>query len=299
MFKQLIATLTLSVIWLSLQAQLLDTDKRLFSDEPFFNEAFVRNNNIKSISTEHHFKPDKEKMYPKGVTITYDFSPNGKLTRQFTRFRVPGGGFDTSFIYYEYDQVGRWVTKRTTDNFGFFSLTYVYDARGNVVEEIYSRELNANQANSDFLLAKQYPMGIEKYEISYITSNFFKKKFLNNLGVPFKEISYATNADGKVTEETSTFITTRMLERKTYKYDDNGKLIEREEYTDVNRDVLLTFQYSYNAEGCLLDIKKLKNGQQVYVTEFMSNEKGIITAKLARDNEAKMIDVVKFSYEYY
>jgi hypothetical protein len=278
--------------------QIVNPEQNLFSDEPFFNPDFIKQNNIKSISSEYYFKPDKEMMHPKGISITYEFSPEGYINKQSTRFRMPGGEFDTTFIYYEFDKAGRWITKRTTDNFGFFSLTFNYDEKGNVVEEVFNRELNATASNGNFILSKQYAMGIEKYEITYFTPNFYKKQYLNNIGMPFKEIAYALNDQGKVIEETGTFLSTRMLERKTFKYDSNNRLAEKTEYSDVSRDMELLYKYLYDEKGNLLEIKKIRNSEPLLITEFMLDSKGFITAKLARDNVAKMIEVVKFSYEF-
>jgi hypothetical protein len=89
-----------------------------------------------------------------------------------------------------------------------------------------------------------------------------------------------------------------MLERKTFKYDSNNRLVEKTEYSDVSRDVELLYNYLYDEKGNLLEIKKIRNSESLLITEFMLDSKGLITAKLARDNAAKMIEVVKFTYEF-
>jgi hypothetical protein len=279
-------------------AQILDPEKNMFSEEPFFNSATIAANKIKSITTEHHFKRDKEKMHDKGIRVIYEFDESGKLIKYMNVFRKYEGERDTVFIFYEYDENGRWTVKRTTDNFGFYSLTFTYDSKGNIVEETFSREINAGGSNGNFVLAKQYPMGVEKYEFQYFSPAFYKKKYLNNLGTPFKEVSYMFNDKGKLAEETGTFMTTRMLERKTFEYDEKLKLNKKTEYTDVVRDVVNTFIYVYDANDVLLEIRHMKNEDFVKVTEFMLSDKGLVTAMLTRDNVAKMIEVVKFSYEF-
>jgi hypothetical protein len=279
-------------------AQILDTEKSMFTEEPFFNAAAIAANNIKSITTEHHFKRDKEKMHDKGIRVIYEFDEAGKLIKYMNVFRKYEGERDTVFIFYEYDENGRWTVKRTTDNFGFYSLTFTYDSKGNIVEETFSREINAGGSNGNFVLAKQYPMGVEKYEFQYVSPTFYKKKYLNNLGTPFKEIAYVLDDKGKVIEETGTFMTTRMLERKTFEYDEKLKLSKKTEYTDVVRDIVNTFIYIYDSNDVLVEIRQMKNGDFVKVTEFMLSDKGLVSAMLTRDNAAKMIEVVKFSYEF-
>jgi hypothetical protein len=296
MIRFFIAFFVLSLSVPVAYTQMLNPDKNLFSDEPFFNPEFIRKNKIKSLHTEHFYKPDKEMMYPKGLMIIYEFNADGHLSRQLSRFKIPGGGYDTTYIYYEFDPEGKWITKRTTDNFGFYSLGFKYDKKGNVVEEVYNRELNENQANGNFVLAKQYPIGVEKYEFNYVNPVFYKKRYLNNLSMPFKEVAFALNEQGKVVEETGTFLTTRMLERKTFKYDAEGKLVEKTEYSDVSKEVEFRYEYKYDEKGNLLEIKKFRNTELQVNTEFMLENNGFISAKLALDYAAKMIDVVKFSY---
>ncbi|MBA3899189.1 MAG: hypothetical protein H0X62_03110 [Bacteroidetes bacterium] len=299
MFRYLFTIAIFILTVLAAFAQMVNPEQNLFSDEPFFNPEFIKKNKIKSISTEHFFKPDQEKMHPKGLIIIYEFSPDGNINKRISKYRMPGGDFDTTYIYYEFDQAGRWSIKRTIDNFGFYSLTFIHDEKGNVIEEVLSRELNATASKGNFILSKQYHMGSEKYEIDYITSNFFKKRFLNNIGKPFKEIAYALNDKGKVIEETGTFLTTRMLERKTYKYDANNRLVEKTEYSDASKQAELLYEYKYDEKSNLVEIKKLRNSLPLLVTDFMLDERSFIIAKLSRDNAAKMIDVIKFSYEFH
>ncbi len=280
-------------------AQLVNSEKNLFTEDTFFNEDFILCEKIKSITGAFHYKRDNEKMHDKGVIVKYEFDTLGRLKRQYSTFKKYGGETDTSFVFYEYDNDGRLSTKRTSDNFGFYSMSYTYDKNGNIIQETYSRELNANHSAGDFSLGKQYPMGVEKFEFDYISPVFYKKKLLNNLGVPFKEISFLMNELGKVTEETGTFLSIRHVERKNYTYNEKGKLIEKTEFTDLGQALTIQYQYVYDKNDQLIEIKKLKNTEPVQITEFMLNNNGLITNRLSREITAQIIDITKFSYEFY
>ncbi len=286
-------------IVLKCDAQIIDADRNPYSKEPFFNPEFILSENIKSITGAFHYKRDNEKMYDKGIIVKYEFDCNGRLERLYNTFKKYGGETDTLFVFYEYDSIGRLNVKRTTDNFGFYSINYSYNESGNIFQETYSRELNANSYSGQFILSKQYAMGVEKFEFTYVSPVYYTKKLLNSLGLPFKEISYLMNENGKLIEETGTFLSIRHVERKKYIYNDNGKLSESNESSDLGQNSTIHYIYAYDQKDQLIEIKKLKNEEPVKVTEFMLNEKGFLTNALSRDIAGKIIDVTKFSYEFY
>jgi hypothetical protein len=279
-------------------AQIFNTSKELFTNEPFFDIDFIAKNRIKSIKGELHYKRDKEKMLSKNSYLCYEFDTLGRMCRQYSTFPTAGGS-DTIFLYFEHDSLNRVYTKRSADNFGFFSYTYVYDDRGNIVKEVYNREVSAGTAAGDFILARQFPMGTEAFHYEYLGPYHFKKKLLNNLGTPYKEILFQINDKKQMLEETGTFLTTGQRERKIFNYNEKGQLTEKAEYSDIAGGNTIKFTYFYDDAGNLIEIKKFKNDEQTQVTEFMINEKGIVTAKLTRHIQDKLIDIIKFTVEYY
>jgi hypothetical protein len=280
-------------------AQMLNTKVSLFAEMPFFNEQFIKDKSIKTLAGEFHYKRDGEKMYEKGMMVYYDFNPKGQLARQYTVFRKPGGGSDTTFFYYEYDEKNRLKIKRSSDNFGFYSFTYEYDQNNNVIKEIYSRELNENGFSGNFILAKQYPLGVENYQYQYFTPLQFKKKHLNNLGSVFKEVIIEKDEKGNIIEENGRFVNTSAMETKTNVYSSIGFLIETNETNEVAGRSNVVHFFKYDDKNNVEEIKKTRNGTVQSNTEFMYSPEGILTAKLTRDENTKTIEVIKFTCWYY
>jgi hypothetical protein len=298
MFKFILSSI--SILWsLSGNAQIFNLSKELFSNEPFFNADFISENHIKSIKGEFHFKRDKEKMISKNSSICYEFDTLGRLIRQYATVPKAETLPDTVFIYFEYDSINRVSIKRTADNFGFYSYSFVYDNRGNVIKEIYNREISSGTYLGDFNLARQFPMGTEEFVFEYFGPFHFKKKILNNLGVAYKEILYQVNEKKMIVEENGIFLTTGQREKKVFTYNDKFQLVEKAEFSDIAGGNSIRYSYQYDETGNLLEIKKHKNEELIQFTEFMLNDKGAITAKLTRHIAEKLIDIIKFSIDYY
>jgi hypothetical protein len=281
------------------QAQLLDASKKIFADEPFFNIQFAAENKIKALTAELSYKRDKEKIISKNSTQRYEFDTLGRMTRMYTTFRKSGGDFDTTFTFFEYDSLNRISVKRLSDNFGFYSYSYDYDEKGNIIKETYCREISSGGCAGNFVPEKRYPLGTEIFEYQYLGPNHYKKKMLNNLGMPFKEILYMTDNAGRVIEETGTFIATRHMERKSFEYDNQGRIARKTEYSDIAGGVNISWEYTYDEKNNLLDIRKKKGEDTVEITEFLLDSKGTVTAKLTRIETEKIIDIQKFTAEFW
>lgn len=281
-------------------AQLLDASQPLFTDEPFFNIQMVKEQKIKSISAEMFYKRDYEKMNSRGTFIQYNFDERGRLINQVSTFKKYGGLTDTAIIYYEYDNKDRLITKRKGDSFGFYSLNYEYDDSSNVTKETYCRDINASPWQIDFRLEKQFPIAVETFENNYLTPSQAKVKFLNNLGIAYKEMMVYKDKKGRVTEKFGRLIMTSKADKISFEYDAFDHVVKRTEFSDVGGEKKIEFVYKYNEGGLITEVEKLKNNVQVEYSEFLFEPGSpLFTAKLTRDLETKLIDVVKYQYGYY
>ena len=290
----------LSVIFWQLgYGQILNCNKDLFSEEPFFNYVQIKKYKIKSITGEIHFKRDYEKMNNKGLFIQYNFDQKGRLINQISTYKKSEGAIDTSVVLYEYDSLNRLSVKRKVDALGFYSLNYEYDLKNNLVKETYCRDINQLPFLADFILAKQYPMAVESFSYQYLTSTQYKIKYLNNLSIPYKEVIVYLDEKGRVSERSGRFVNTGKTEKYTYQYDQNGNLIQKSEFSDLGAEKNIVNKFKYDDSGRLVEIEKFKNDKQAEHTELLYDEDPFFNARLSRDIDIKLMDVVKYKYEFY
>ena len=124
------------------QSQLIDNANcQAFSDEPFFDLQFIKQNKIKTINGEIKTKGNLEVIKDAKLVSSYEFDKDGKLVLQLGSFNIMGSK-DTTFINYIYDENNNVVTKRTNDAYGFFSYNFEFDTNQRVVSKVYCREEN-------------------------------------------------------------------------------------------------------------------------------------------------------------
>jgi len=284
---------------LDTQAQILNAEAELFGEVPFFNAYEIKKLKIKSITGEMHIKKDFEKMSKKALYIQYNFDEQGRLLNQISTFKKPDGKIDTTVILYEYDALDRVLVKRKADAFGYYSYNYEYDQNNNVVKETYCRDINKNLSLIDFKLEKQYPVAIESFSYQYVSATQYKVKFLNNLAMPYKEAWVNTDEKGKLLEKSTRFINTGKKEKLTLKYNAQGNVIQKTEFSDVGGEQELVQWFKYDEKNRLIEQEKFKNNHHVGHSEYLYDGNSLLNAHLSRDLDTKVMDVVKYSYKFY
>ena len=282
---------------LASNAQIINEQENLLFEDPFFYEKFIDSKNIKSITGEFHYKRDHQKMYNKGVIVKYDFDKNGKLKRKCNTIKGPGNKIDTVFVFYEYNSNGKLTTKRSVDHSKSVALSYIYDKKGNVLQQITFSGSNYKASPEVLSDDKPIKINIDKFEFHTVSPGFKIKKFLNTSGNPYREITYLFNEEGKVIEERNTLLSIRRVEKKQYQYNATGQLVKITEIPDVEKTI--EWIYAYNEQGRLIEIRKLKNSEPVFFTQFMLDSQGRVINQLSRNYSEKVIDVIKFRYEFY
>src|SRR5690606_41249173 len=72
------------LLCLNAGAQVLDNSKgNAFTDKPFFNKNFIRNNKIKTISGRFNYKKSGQAIYTTDFFYVYSFDEEGNLDATF------------------------------------------------------------------------------------------------------------------------------------------------------------------------------------------------------------------------
>jgi len=112
--------LFLLVIINSGSAQILELNRPLFTDEPFFNAKFISNNKVKSITGSRSSKKVKDIIRTKGLDFYYEFNKEGLLIKQIATFLAAENKKDTNIITYHYGTTNKLDYIRKSDSYGYF-----------------------------------------------------------------------------------------------------------------------------------------------------------------------------------
>ena len=295
--KILIALLFASNI---LEAQILDINKPLFSDEPFFNSQFIKANKIKSIQGSRSSKKVKDIIRSKGLDFYYIFNSDGALTNQMSTFHNPIQSKDTNIIDYTYNQDHQLTIIRKSDAYGYYSHRYFYNNDNNIIRQTYYREENKCPSKNHFELAKEYIIMNDSFSYEKLSENQIKKIFYNNYHKPYKEcISYYDDL-GYLKEEYTKHLIGNKKSRITYEYDEKGRVFKIINTPNLNTKQQTTEIYSYDELNNVLEIKIHNNDTYTTSKQFLYDKKTyLLTAQIIQDVATEFIRIIQYQYTFF
>jgi len=297
--KYLLSLFLFFLLSLNTKAQLLDANKQLFDEEPFFNEKFIKINKIKSIKGSWSSKKVKDIIRKKNVDFYYEFNENGMLQQQYSTFLSQNIKKDTSVIAYTYNSESKIIVKRKTDNNGFFSLTYDYDAKGNLLKETYAREENASNTKNDFSLKKQYIIKTDSFHFEKLSKNQEKITYYNSYGKSYKETFYYYDELGYLSEVYTKYLIGNKKSKITYQFNEIGRLGERTTHADLNKNLIKKEQFIYDEIGNLMEIKTYENDEYKTSTQFLYDKNMLMTAQLTKVIATEFLTIIQYEYNFY
>jgi|6_EtaG_2_1085325.scaffolds.fasta_scaffold34657_2 hypothetical protein len=297
--KYLLSLFLFFLLSLNTKAQLLDANKQLFDEDPFFNEKFIKINKIKSIKGSWSSKKVKDIIRKKNVDFYYEFNENGMLQQQYSTFLSQNIKKDTSVIAYTYNSESKIIVKRKTDNNGFFSLTYDYDAKGNLLKETYAREENASNTKNDFSLKKQYIIKTDSFHFEKLSKNQEKITYYNSYGKSYKETFYYYDELGYLSEVYTKYLIGNKKSKITYQFNETGRLGERTTHADLNKNLIKKEQFIYDEIGNLMEIKTYENDEYKTSTQFLYDKNMLMTAQLTKVIATEFLTIIQYEYNFY
>lgn len=297
--KYLLSLFLFFLISLNTKAQLLDANKQLFDEDPFFNEKFIKINKIKSIKGSWSSKKVKDIIRKKNIDFYYEFDKNGMLKQQYSTFLSQDIKKDTNVIAYTYNNENKIIVKRKTDNNGFFSLTYDYDAKGNLLKETYAREENASNTKNDFSLKKQYIIKTDSFHCEQLSKSQKKITYYNSYGKSYKETFYYYDELGYLSEVYTKYLIGNKKSKITYKFNEIGRLAERTTHADFNKNLIKKEEFIYDEIGNLMEIKTYENDEYKTSTQFLYDKNMLMTAQLTKVIATEFLTIIQYEYSFY
>lgn len=278
-------------------AQILDnTLGQTFGEQPFFNDSFVKNNQIKSIKGFYSTKATLDIVRPTDDFYYYEFNKQGQLIKDyFTRFK------DTLISHYSYDDKGNIASIRRSDKHGFYSYNFTYDSAGRVIEKDYRRDVNQTRNKVNFVLDRSFIVSVEKFEYVDFDSSSYKMLYYNNTGKVYKEEFYYFDEYNNLVTLEGRMKMGSGYNKTTYTYNNLGLLVEKTEFSKLINTTDSKWLYEYDAFGNVYALHIYKNG--VYTTEYQivyDQSTMLLNAIVTQDEETELLTILKFSaYTYY
>ena len=278
-------------------SQILEnTEGQTFGEKPNFVEDFVRRNKIKSIKGTFSTKAAMDYIRPNDDIYIYKFNQSGELTLEY---KTQLG--DTLVTIYLYDDRGNLTVLRKSDQYGFHSYHYKYDALNRIIYSEYRRDTNRGQDKLAFEPDQSLIVSTETFEYIELEGKNYKKIYYNNTGNIYKEEFFYFDENNYLIRQEGILKTGSGRTNTTYAYDEKGRLLEKYSESFVMGNYTSKYAYEYDEFGNILSLKYYRNGE--YITEYQIMyypETLLLLGIITRDHATNFMTILSFKeYVYF
>ncbi len=277
------------------QAQVLDNRLgEAFTDKPFFNEGFVKQNHLKRLNGTYTYKNQGAAMRETSFKHVFNFDQNGRLISSYET-RTDDGTKDTAWNIYAYDEMGFLSLHRKTDEDGFTSIRYTNDSAGRVIKEEFVREIDSNGR-----IIQTLSFNEERIEYLVYDKQTKRTRF-NNYNLPYLDELFNYNDLGYLVSREERIKMTSSIYTYDYEYNDKGKLAAIKKTSNREEGILEEMTFKYDELGNLLEKRVYRNGEFTTDIQIIYNSKSkLLSAVLTKQVSTGFMTIIRFAdYEFY
>lgn len=279
-----------------LSSQILDNKYgTAFTDQPFFNKTFIKQNKVKKIKGEYTFKKAGDIMRKTEFKNIFEFNELGQLVETFET-RSDDGIKDTIQNMYEYSPKNQLTVFRKKDSGGYESIHYTRDSLGRILSEESHRDII--DVNGD--VEKTFIINTESMKYDTFPLQL-KKTVFNSYNLPYlEEISYF-NKDGYLLEKEERLKMTSGTVKTMYEYNEKGYISAIRSDATLDGKFAEEWLFRYDDLGNLIEKHIYKNG--VFTTDIQviyNVDTKLLSSVLTRNVKTNFITILRFlNYEFY
>lgn len=276
-------------------SQVLDNrNGEAFTDKPFFNKTFVKENKLKKLVGSYVYKKTGEAMKSTLFKYVYNFDEQGHLSSTYET-KTDDGTKDTVWNIYEYNDENLLTIHRKTDLDGFLTVHYTYDDKGRVIAEEYKRDID-----SLGLIVRSLSFNKERIEYSDYGSQLKMTKY-NNYNLPYLDEFIKYDSIGYLIEKVERIRMTSTTFTNTYSYDEHGKLAAIQKTSNRKDGILEEFRFRYDELGNLIEKHVYKDGVFTTDIQIIYNSKTkLLATVITKQVSTGFLMILRFqNYEFY
>lgn len=275
--------------------QVLDNrNGEAFTDKPFFNQDFIRDNKVKKLNGTFTYKKMGQVLRPTEFKYVYEFNKNGQLISTYET-RTDDGTVDTTWNKYEYDDESRLKIHRKTDLEGFATIQYTYDSLDRVIQEDFIRDIDSNG-----VIVRSLSFNKESFKYAAYDKQLKRTRF-NNYGLPYLDEFFNTNELGYLVERIERIKMTSTVYTYHYKYNEKGKLSAILKSNNRDEGYLEETKFKYDELGNLIEKHNYKKGIFTTDIQIIYNSKTkLLSSVITRQVSTNFMMILRFQdYEFF
>lgn len=284
----------LFIVHISISQVLDNRNGEAFTDRPFFNEKFIKDNNLKSLNGYFIYKKKGGSMKPTKFKYVYQFDRYGHLISSFES-RSDNGAVNEIWNIYNYNEQNDLTFHRKKNGEGYNTIQYIYDNKGRVIQENYMREIDSN---NQIIRTLKFNHETIKYNESHLQTNCTR---YNNYGLPYLDESWKYNEDGYLIEHLEKIKMTSSIHTDIYEYNEQGYLSAIRKKSNQKEGYLEELLFKYDELGNLIEKQVYKNGVFITDIQILYNSKSkLLASVITRQVSTGFMMIIRFKdYEFY
>lgn len=265
-----------------------------FTDKPFFNKEFIRENNVRQLNGVFTYKKPGDIMRTTEYKYVYEFDSLGRLISSFET-RKDDGTQDTTWNVYLYNENNNLIEHKKGDGKGFTTTAFEYDQKGRIIRESNVREYMDSLGFLQRTILNSETMTYEDY------GQQTKKTIYNSYDLPYMHEFTYYNDLGYLVEREQRLTMTSSVTKYKYEYNEKGFIAAIKVYQLGSEIPFEETLFEYDAHGNLLDKHYHRNGVYTTEIEMIYNDKSkLLTYVLTRDVGTNFIMILGFKdYRFF
>ncbi|MDZ4824409.1 MAG: hypothetical protein SH856_13200 [Flavobacteriales bacterium] len=287
----------------TLNSQIIDNRLgNAFEDEMFFNQEFLWQNKIKTITGTVSIKRTGRPIDQRPDISVFRINEVG-LLNQIDKVTSVLHLMDSSSILFRRNDLGEVELRSEKGTKGYSTTQFNYDDEGHLVRIDYGKAENISAEKSKLEPGQSIIINSETFVWNEAGEGTLRRSNFNNYGLHYSNTTTTINELQYVTREVEELLMSGRTTTHTYTYNERG-WISKIEATDnlhpiTNGSPHSSKTFYYDDIGNLLKVEYREGEKVLREVEVLYTGTMLIEAFLDLDAGTNDITITKFTYEFY
>lgn len=280
------------------EAQIIDNRLgNAFKEEMFFNQQFLWQNKIKSMTGQSSVKRTNRPIETKPDMIVYRFNEVG-LLHKLDKVSSVLSIVDSLSVEYKRNQTGEVQERKENGTKGYFTTQFNYDPDGHLIRLDFGKAENVSPDKGKLEPGQTININSETFKWVEAGTGVWRRSNYNNYGLHYSNLTITRNQAGYLVSEVEELVMSGRTTTRSYTYEEHGWISKIETRDNLSSAVKLE-TFSYDKLGNLTRVEYSESGKKLREVEILYTETMLIEAFLDHDIQSNDITITKFSYEFY
>ncbi len=268
--------------------QFMVTEHGLFTQNPFFDPAFIKRWKIKNIVGDHQYKKDNDVIRERMERMQYSFDRSGRL-KSTNLQQQNKRGLQQTDVAYRYDRASNLTAIRQSDPYGFYTVHFVWDHHGNPSKHFQTRT-DINPPGENEKLVWKDSIHCQKNVCIYY----------NDAKKAYKEKMEVFDSSENSKEIITKYYRGNSIAYRKIWYDKNQQIIVLEKKENFPGSKIIRFEYAYDSKLRVEKEDYFENGEHIYTRKLSyTGMQGYPELNLIRYHKKKYIDIIQYKISFF